>query len=176
LAAYQQASADTVARRTAVEHAQNELAAVVDASRSPIAAVDPATGAAAGDLTGANVVLAAARQQLASHQQLVDRLAQSIAAAETAQTTLAASEAAAREALAKIEDGWTRRCLAGGIAQLSPEQMAWSVWQALGVLDPQARRREWTLLRPSTAPPRRPRRLPPGTRRTKVYDNCVGTS
>ncbi len=172
--------ADAAQAQQAVQAgALQQLAAAIEAARTPMAAVDPVAASVGANLDGARLVLASVREKLTAQEQLAQRLSESVVAVEAAQTALASAEGAMDEAYHKLQARWSERCLAGGLTQLTPEQMAWSTWQALGVLDQQraAAGVEWDAAHPAEGATDTPEQRAAAKAlfvEQKVYDNLQG--
>jgi DNA repair exonuclease SbcCD ATPase subunit len=179
LASYQSAQEAAQANEASQTQALERLAAAIATAKTP-SAIDPAMATVNNDLAGAQVVLASVRTRLSEQEQLAQQLAEAVAAVETAEASRAAALGAVDEAYAKLQSSSSERCLSAGITQLSPEQIAWSTWQALGVLDLQraAAGAEWDAAHPAEGATETTEQR--ATARAafveqKVYDNLQGS-
>jgi hypothetical protein len=179
LSSYQSAQEAVEANQATQAQALERLASVIASAKSPPAA-DPTMATVNNDLAGAQVVLASVRTRLSEQEKLAQQLTEAVAAVETVEASRAATLGAVDEAYAKLQSSWSERCLSAGISQLSPEQIAWSTWQALGVLEQQraAAGAEWDAAHPAdgateTAEQRATARA--AFVEQKVYDNLHGS-
>ncbi len=175
MAAYRTAVDEVETRRAERGEALQKLAATAEAASAPVATAEPASA----DLDGARVLLASVQERLSAQEQTAEQLKAAVAAVEASQSAIAAAEGALDDAHAKLQTRWAERCLASGLTQLTPEQMAWSTWQALGVLDQQraAAGAEWDAAHPAEGSTETPEQR--AAARTlfveqKVYDNLQG--
>lgn len=176
MAAYRAALEKQQAQQAARDEAMRQLAAAVEAARAPVAAVEPPSG----DLEGARVMLASVRERVTSQEQLAQQLAAAVAAVEAADAEVASTHGTLDEAYAKLQARWAERCLTSGLTQLTPEQMAWSTWQTLGVLDQQraAAGAEWDAAHPAEGATETPEQRNAAKAQfveQKVYDNLQGS-
>lgn len=179
MADYRSVADAAQAQQAAQAAAMQQLAATIVAARTPMATIDPVAANVDADLEGARLVLASVREKLTAQEQLARRLTESVTAAEMAQAALASAEGAMNEAYQKLQARWSERCLAGGLTQLTPEQMARSTWQALGVLDQQrsAAGTEWDAAHPAEGATESPEQRAAAKAlfvEQKVYDNLQG--
>ena len=147
------AAADVTATRTALDAADLASRTAADKVRtaktnhneltSRVADVQAAVDyqAIASAATAAQASARAAAEQLASLRSQTGITPDAISAAEAAERTAVAKakadQAAADQALAELADRSTNRFTLAPLKSLSPEQLAWSTMQSLGMVDAQ---------------------------------------
>ncbi len=176
--AYGAANQAVDAAALAKTNALGQMTVAVNAAKAPPEAPSASTPAG-DDLGSARVVLASYRASLSEQERIADQLAAALAAVESADANCTAAHSAVNEAYGKLQKNWADRCLTANVSQLTPEQLAWSTWQALGVLDQQraAAGAEWDAAHPvegssDTAEQRAAARAT--FVEQKVYDNLQG--
>lgn len=122
------------AEQQAAQRVQQQQAAVAQASASS----EAETAAQRKTLQEAEAALAAAQQERQQAEQQLTQLRQKVAeqteAFKVAQQRLSEATAAAADTLAELENRWIRQHALAPLKPLTPEQLAWSMLQATGVL------------------------------------------